>query len=70
MVDRTRKDGKEKRKQDRDQPPFQPVDVLPVLIDPMPDAVSTPAPAPDLAPSWDSGFGGGDAGGGGGGGDF
>jgi hypothetical protein len=69
--DTTRKSRKEERKQDGDLTPILPAVVLPVLTDATPANASTPTPALDPAPSWDSSFGGGDNGGGGsGGGDF
>ena len=67
--DTTRKDRKERRQQ-VDDLTLLPAVVLPVLIDAPPAIASTPEPALDPAPSWDSGFGGVDTGGGGGGGDF
>ena len=70
MVDRRRKDHKEKQKQDEELTALQPAVVFPVLIDAPPAIANTPTPTPDAASGWDSGFSGGDTGGGGGGGDF
>ena len=66
--DTTRKDRKQKRKEDGDLTTHRGSDLLQFTIDSLPVDVSTSTLDP--APSWDSGFGGGDTGGGGGGADF
>ena len=68
--DATRKNRRDQRKQDDDLTPLIPAVVFPALIDVPPASASTPTPAADPVPSWDSGFGGGDTGGAGSGGDF